>query len=525
MARKLKGTAIQANSITVNQLSTTVVNNITQGGGPKVASITYPNSANAASNAGNESVTLTGTGFESGVQIYINGNAVPAVSRTNANSVSFTTPALGTGATYVVYVVNPDGGTATFVPGMQVSAGPVWVTSSPLPSWSIAGSLSTTLEATSDSAVTYALAEGSSLPSGITLASNGLLSGTLTSPPASETTYNFTVVATDAENQSTSRAFSITAIAAITFSISPAVDGKTTWDPSVDGELVIDSWGTWTITPDSNMNANVVMWGAGGGGAGAALSSTRFRGGGGGAANGFVTMYSNTSYIIRIGQGGRGANTTNAIIFRANANAGGAGTWDGNWGGGTGGAYTGIFAGSETQANAVMIAGGGGGGGVNRNQTDDCTGGAGGGSAAANGSHGGSDTSPYSGKGGTQSAGGAGGSGTSYGTAETGSALTGGTTKNASNVGIGAGGGSGYFGGGSGTYNGDIVGGGGGGSGFANSSLTSGVTLSVGNKFNAALNTHPYYANSAGLGGNGSATISATLGSNGRFVLINAVPA
>lgn len=495
------------------------------GGGPKVITITYPDSANAASNSGNESVILTGSGFESGVQIYINGNAVPALSRTNSNSISFTTPALGTGATYPVYVVNPDGGTAIFVPGMQVSAGPVWVTTSPLPSWTLTGSLSTTLEASSDSSVTYSLEVGSSLPSGITLAANGLLSGTLTSPPASETTYNFTVVATDAESQKSSKAFSITALAAVTFGISPAVNGKSTWNTAIDGPLVIDSWGTYTITPDSNMNANVVMWGAGGGGASAALSSTRFRGGGGGASNGFVTMYSNTSYIIRIGQGGRGANTTNAITFRANANAGGAGTWDGNWGAGSGGAYTGIFAGSETQANAVMIAGGGGGGGVNRNQTDDCTGGAGGGSAAANGSHSGSDTSTYAGKGGTQSAGGAGGSGTSYGTAETGSALTGGTTKNGSNVGIGAGGGSGYFGGGSGTYSGDIVGGGGGGSGYANNAVTSGVTLTVGNKFNPALNTHAYYANSAGLGGNGSTTISATVGGNGRFVLVGVTPA
>ncbi len=525
MAGKLPGSAIQSGTINVTQLSTTVVTNITQGGGPKVTAITYPNSANAASNSGNESIVLTGTGFEPGVQIYINGNAVPAVSRTNANSVSFTTPALGTGATYVVYVVNPDGGTAIFVPGMQVSAGPVWVTTSPLPSWSIGGALSINLQATSDSVVTYSLAEGSSLPGGITLSANGLLSGTLSSPPASETTYNFTVVATDAESQKSSKAFSITAVLAVTFNISPAVNGKTTWDTSVDGALVIDSWGTWTITPVSSMNANVVMWGAGGGGGSSSISSFRYRGGGGGASNGFVTMYSNTSYIIRVGQGGRGANTTNAITFRANANAGGAGNWDGNWGTGTGGAYTGIFRVTESQANAVMVAGGGGGGGVSRNSDTDCTGGAGGGSTAANGSHSGSNTSIYAGKGGTQSAGGGGGSGTSYGTAEAGSALTGGTTKDGSNTGMGAGGGSGYFGGGSGTYNGDIIGGGGGGSGFANSTLTSGATLSVGNRFNAALNTHPYYANSAGLGGNGSATITATLGSNGRFVLINAVPA
>jgi hypothetical protein len=43
------------------------------------------------------------------------------------------------------------------------------------------------------------------------LASNGVISGTITTPPESDTTYNFTVVASDAQNQDSSRAFSVTA--------------------------------------------------------------------------------------------------------------------------------------------------------------------------------------------------------------------------------------------------------------------------------------------------------------------------
>jgi hypothetical protein len=213
---KLPGTSIVSNTITTTQLVTTVVNQISQGGGPKVSGITYPNSATAAANTGSETVVLTGTGFESGVQIYINGNAVPSVTRTNSNSVSFTTAALSS-ATYPVYVVNPDGATAILIPGMQVSGKPVWITTSPLTSWSKSAALSRVLQANSDSSVTYALADGSSLPSGITLAANGLLSGTLSSPPADTTTYNFTVVATDAEGQTTSSAFSIDATAIAAF--------------------------------------------------------------------------------------------------------------------------------------------------------------------------------------------------------------------------------------------------------------------------------------------------------------------
>ena len=80
MARKLRGTAIQSGTISITQLSTTVVNNITTGGGPKVTSITYPNSATAAVNTGNQSIVLTGTGFESNVQVYVNGSEMAYVS-------------------------------------------------------------------------------------------------------------------------------------------------------------------------------------------------------------------------------------------------------------------------------------------------------------------------------------------------------------------------------------------------------------------------------------------------------------
>ena len=110
MARKIPGGAIQANTITVTQLQTTVVTQIQSGasGGPKISAITYPNSATAVANTGNDSIVLTGTGFESGVTVVVNGNAVPSVTRTNANSLSFTTPALSS-TTYPVYFFNTDG--------------------------------------------------------------------------------------------------------------------------------------------------------------------------------------------------------------------------------------------------------------------------------------------------------------------------------------------------------------------------------------------------------------------------------
>jgi hypothetical protein len=60
---------------------------------------------------------LTGSNFAANIQIYVNTSAAPAVSRTNANSVSFTTPGNEAG-TYLVYAINPDGGFAILVPGI-----------------------------------------------------------------------------------------------------------------------------------------------------------------------------------------------------------------------------------------------------------------------------------------------------------------------------------------------------------------------------------------------------------------------
>jgi hypothetical protein len=530
MARKIPGGAIQANTITVTQLQTTVVTQIQSGasGGPKISAITYPNSATAVANTGNDSIVLTGTGFESGVTVVVNGNAVPSVTRTNANSLSFTTPALSS-TTYPVYVVNPDGGTAIFInPGLRVSGKPVWSTSSPLTAWSKSSALSRTLVATSDSAVTYSLAGGSSLPSGIALAANGLLSGTLTSPPANTTTYNFTVVATDAENQTTSSAFSINALASIQFNISPSVNGTSTWDTAINGPLIIDTTGTYQITPLGDMNANVVMWGAGGGGCYTSFShQLRANGGAGGCTTGFVKMYANTTYTIRVGAHGRGANNSNTNFYKAERGGGGASHYESSWSSGSGGAYTGIFAGTETFANSVMIAGGGGGGGLTRNATGEAAGGGGGGTTGGSGWLNGTEGAPYAGAGGTQSAAGVQSNPSAFGPVVAAGQLLGGQVGEGSQS-IGSGGGSGYYGGAAGLYSGDNVGGGGGGSGFAHPSLTSGATLTQAFKWYTAGNTNPYFANTVGYGGQGGTSAprahSESFGGNGRFVLVSVLP-
>jgi len=212
MPRKLDGTYIQTGSITTTQLSSAVTTQISAGGGPRVTSLVYPGNDTAANTVGGQTVYIIGSGFDTNNAVYINGNAVPSKSFISASNVSFTTPALSAGL-YPVYFINTDtGATAIFVPGLSVSAEPAWVTSA----GSLSGSQdegsawSYSLSATGDAPITYALAAGSSLPTGISLASNGVISGTISSPTGNVTTYTFSVVATDAQNQDSTRQFSVT---------------------------------------------------------------------------------------------------------------------------------------------------------------------------------------------------------------------------------------------------------------------------------------------------------------------------
>jgi alpha-tubulin suppressor-like RCC1 family protein len=177
---------------------------------PKITSISYPNSALAADPAGGQTITVNGSGFLTGISAYIGNTIVGSVSVVNTSQITFTSPAQAAGS-YTLSVMNTDGGNAGFIPGITYSALPVWSTAAgSLGSGSNSTTISTiTLAATENSqSITYAVTSGS-LPPGLSLASNGNITGTIGNP-ASTTTYNFTVTATDPQNQTASRNFSYT---------------------------------------------------------------------------------------------------------------------------------------------------------------------------------------------------------------------------------------------------------------------------------------------------------------------------
>ena len=158
-------------------------------------------------------VTITGTNYVSvpTVEAISTTGAITradTVSFTNATTIvaNFTLPVDGT---YFIRVENNDGnavrsGTAI----LTVSDAPAWTTAAgSLGSNAAGSSISYTVAATN--ATSFAKTSGT-FPGGVSLnSSTGVISGT-ESGATSETTYSFTIRATDAQGQTADRAFSIT---------------------------------------------------------------------------------------------------------------------------------------------------------------------------------------------------------------------------------------------------------------------------------------------------------------------------
>ncbi len=170
-------------------------------------------------------ITITGQNFASIPKVELqraNGafQSATSVTFTSATTISFTTGTAGltNGQNVRILVTNPDGNAARSSTDLTVSDGPVFTTTS-LPNGASGESYSQNIDVTGDSAVTISTSVVSgALPAGITIGSTtnpagstyrAVISGTLPTP-AGETTFNFTVRATDAQGQTTDQALSIT---------------------------------------------------------------------------------------------------------------------------------------------------------------------------------------------------------------------------------------------------------------------------------------------------------------------------
>ena len=391
-------------------------------------------------------ITISGTNFVSGcyaTAIGSNGVQVNATSTTFNSLVQVVATFTGLSNAYEPYdikVTNPSNLFGILPDSLYINASPVWTTSAgSLGIFSEQVSVSVSATATdSDSTISYALASGSSLPSGVTLnPSSGLISGTLPGIDT-DTTYNFTINASDGSNI-IPRSFSISSRA-----IAPSVEYL------------------------------VVAGGGGGGG--------RHAGGGGAGGMRFGSLsLTGVSHLVTVGNGGLGStnNAGDVIAFNGEDSTfssitslgGGRGGMNsfvvgsgGSGGGGNGNPPAGGGAGTAGQGNnggtggGSYAGGGGGGAGAVGNNNNGGTGGAGGNGLAnsitgvsvvyaGGGGGGGWEGNPYG-------AGGTGGGGAGSGTNGTDNNSAKGTKGRNGTNGLGGGGGGGGiepgFGGGDG---------------------------------------------------------------------------
>ena len=198
-------------SITINGSAVSLGGSVTVGETkPTISSISPTVITNAAT-----AVTITGTNFISVPQVEaINSTgaivAADSITFTSATQVvaTFTLP---TDGTYFLRVENNDGNAARSSTALlTVSDAPEWVTSAGSLGTFAGGSAITTQTLTCTDATSFAVTSGT-LTAGLTLTS-GTGSCTITGTQTAHTsaaTDNFTVTATDAEGQTSARAFSI----------------------------------------------------------------------------------------------------------------------------------------------------------------------------------------------------------------------------------------------------------------------------------------------------------------------------
>jgi hypothetical protein len=392
-------------------------------------------------------LNITGTNFTTGAiasVIGTNGVEIQASSTTVNSIVSVT--ASFTGLSYLndpydVKLTNTSNLFGLLPDAFSVNQNPIWVTT--------AGSLGTFFEQSSvtlsalsatdpETQISYTLASGSSLPSGLSLnSSTGVISGTLPNI-TTNTTYTFTVNASDGVN-TVARAFSLT---------------STAYSSSTQVEYLVVAGGGGGGNQDLQ---------AGGGGAGGYRSSvTGETSGGGASVESKITFNSGDTTTITVGNGGSVSNNGSNSIFATVTSIGGGKGGDegttstsgasgggGSWGGGgtnnPGGAGTsgqGYSGGSMTGGNfepasPYSCGGGGGAGGVggsaNKNAATPGSGGIGVQSSITG------TATYYAGGGGGGSRGGGNGAG------GTGGGGTGRVSAGSSNT--GGGGGAGYAGG------------------------------------------------------------------------------
>ena len=270
---------------------------------------------------GNQTIVVTGSNFASGATVTFVGNSGTDFnaststfnSETQITAVAPKASFLNAQEPYGIKVTNLSGLANTLAGQINVDSAPTFNVASgslgTLQDINRAASNLTAITGTDadGDTITFAVQSGS-LPSGITLNSNGTFSGTANSV-GSNTTSSFTVRAT-ANSKTADRAYTITVNA-------PVVTGYQSVDTSVSGYHIYaftTSGSNITATFANTVSADVLMVAGGGAGGYAYGNNDMGKGGGGAGQVLFKTGHSISagSYTFYIGDGGAGrSNGTN----------------------------------------------------------------------------------------------------------------------------------------------------------------------------------------------------------------------
>lgn len=312
-------------------------------------------------------VSIVGTNFASGATaslIGTDGTEYVAQS-TTVSSFTSITATFGiipqNNEPYDIKVTNPSNLYGVYYDLAVVNDKPIWQTAAGSLGTIYTGqNISTQLTATDEenNSLTYSLVSGT-LPTGLSLSSAGLISGTVSG--STSQTFNFTISVSDEINTAQNRIFSIVYVA------SPIVSGGTLSSDSTYYYRTFKS-GTSTLSvSNASLTADALVIAGGGGG-----------GAGGGGAGGVVNLTNLTltpgSYNATVGQGGaansNGSNSqfhsyTAAVgggTAATNGGSGGGQNRDGNGAFGTGTSGQGNNGGSTAQGPYKGGSGGGGAG-------------------------------------------------------------------------------------------------------------------------------------------------------------------
>ncbi len=208
----LNGKLVAGSGITLSETNDGGNETLSIGGAtlPTITGIAPTVASNSATD-----IVITGTNFviTPNVELINSSGAIfypNTIVRNSATQVTINVT-LGTDGAYFIRLENPDGGAVrTSTALLNISDAPTFSTAAgSLGELAAGGSTAFAVAGSSDSTVAYSITSGA-LPSGYSLnTSTGAITGT-ENAATQETVYNFTITLTDAEAQTSSRAFSIT---------------------------------------------------------------------------------------------------------------------------------------------------------------------------------------------------------------------------------------------------------------------------------------------------------------------------